>query len=76
MARTLTAANAIITLSVDEVFDTPFQLQQFQADDMFDTEDAEPVEVRIGVDGFKSSGFTPSMSSNTWFSPAMPQMNL
>ena len=24
----------------------------------------------------KSSGFTPSMSSNVWFSPAMPQMNL
>jgi hypothetical protein len=24
----------------------------------------------------KSPGFTPSMSSNTWFSPAMPQMNL
>jgi len=24
----------------------------------------------------KSTGLTPSMSSNVWFSPAMPQMNL
>jgi len=24
----------------------------------------------------KSTGFTPSMSSITWFSPAIPQMNL
>jgi hypothetical protein len=66
MARTLTAANAIITFDVPDVFDTPFQLQQFQADDMFDTEDAEPVEVRIGVDGFKSSGFTPFLTKQTY----------
>src|SRR5580692_6656525 len=66
MARTLTAANAIITFDVPDVFDTPFQLQQFQADDMFDTEDAEPVEARIGVDGFKSSGFTPFLTKQTF----------
>lgn len=66
MARTLTAANAIIMFDVPDVFDTPFQLQQFQADDMFDTEDAEPVEVRKGVDGFKSSGFTPFLTKQTY----------
>lgn len=66
MARTLTSANAVITFSVPDVFDADFQLQQFQADDSFDTEDAEPVEVRKGVDGFKSSGFTPFLTKQTY----------
>ena len=33
-------------------------------------------ELRPPENHLKSAGFTPSMSSNTWFSPAMPQMNL
>ena len=32
--------------------------------------------LRLPGNHFKSAGFTASMSSNVWFSPAMPQMNL
>lgn len=66
MARTLTSANSVITLNVPDVFDAPFQLQGYMADDAFDTEDAEPVEARMGVDGKKSSGFTPFMTKQTF----------
>lgn len=65
MARTITSANdtfiinvpglgALVGLSSDQ-----FQVQGFASDDAFDIEDSNPVEVRKGVDGKKSSGFTP-----------------
>jgi hypothetical protein len=57
MARTITSANAIFMLSVTDVFDTPVQLQGFSADDVFDTEAVDPVEVLMGVDGVMSAGF-------------------
>jgi hypothetical protein len=57
MARTLTAANAIITLAVTGVFDTPQQLQGFAADDIFNTPAIEAAEVSMGVDGVLSGGF-------------------
>lgn len=66
MARSITSANSVITLDVPDVFDAPFQLQGYMADDSFDTEDAEPVEARMGVDGKKSSGFTPFMTKQTY----------
>jgi hypothetical protein len=65
MARSITSANSIFTLNVPDVFDAPFQLQQFKADDAFDTEDVNPVEVRKGVDGRKASGYTPYNTKQT-----------
>jgi len=64
--RTLTAANAVITLSVPDVFDADFQLQGFMSEDAFDTDDAEPVQSRIGVDGKKSDGFVPFLTLQTY----------
>lgn len=64
--RTITAANAVITLSVPDVFDAPFQLQGFMSEDAFDTDDAEPVQSRIGVDGIKSDGFVPFLTLQTF----------
>lgn len=53
----LTAANAIITLTVPNVFDTPQQLQQFAADDIFSSAQIEAGEGSMGVDGNYSAGF-------------------
>lgn len=53
----LTAANAIITLVAPGVFNTPQQLQQFAADDIFNTPAIEAAEKSMGVDGILSAGF-------------------
>lgn len=57
MAKSLTAANAIILISVPGLFNVAQQLQQFAADDIFGTEPVERTEVAMGVDGFLSAGF-------------------
>lgn len=57
MARSITAANAIVTITVPGVFQAPQQLQQFSADDIFDTETLKNIEVQMGVDGFLSGGW-------------------
>jgi hypothetical protein len=56
---TLTSANSEFILNVPDVFAGPVVLQGYATDDAFDTEDVNPVEAKIGVDGRKSSGFTP-----------------
>lgn len=67
MARSITSANDTFTLVVgagqSAVFTAPIQVQGFATDDAFDIEDAKPVEVRKGVDGRKSSGYTPYLVS-------------
>lgn len=67
MARTITSANDVFTLSVRAtadgsiLFTAPIQVQGFATDDAFDIEDSNPVEARKGVDGRMSVGFTPFM---------------
>lgn len=53
----ITGANATIFLTVPGVFDTPQQLQQFAADDIYDLDQIQSVETQMGVDGFLSGGF-------------------
>jgi len=53
----LTAANAVITLSQATLFPTPQQLQGFAADDVTDMEPAKILEHLMGVDGVLSFGF-------------------
>lgn len=57
MPGTITAANAVFTLAVNGVFNVAQQLQQFSADDVFDTEAVESAEIMMGVDGHLSAGF-------------------
>lgn len=57
MAKTLTAANAVIMLTVDPIIRVPQQLQGFAADDVFNTDAIETAEVSMGVDGVLSGGF-------------------
>ena len=54
---TLTSANAIITLTIPNLYSTPQQLQQFAADDMSDMNPIKTVETVMGVDGMLSGGF-------------------
>lgn len=60
MAKTLTAANSVIMLTVEGLFDTPVQLQGFAADDIFDTDQLESAETVMGVDGKLSAGWVPA----------------
>lgn len=55
--KSLTAANAVITISVDDLIPTPVQLQGFSADDVFDFESLKIAETSMGVDGKLSAGF-------------------
>lgn len=57
MARTLTNANSILTLTVGDLDIGPVQLQGFGTNDMFDTTAIKSAEVIVGVDGVKSQGY-------------------
>lgn len=59
MARSLTAANAVLTLAVAGLFNTPRLIQGFATDDVFDTENVQSVETMMGVDGRLSAGWVP-----------------
>lgn len=53
----ITAANAVLTLSIPPLFPVPQQLQQFDVDDVYDVPQIKSVEVKMGVDGVLSGGF-------------------
>jgi hypothetical protein len=53
----LTAANAIVTLTAPGVYNTPFTLQEYAADDIFSSPQIEAGEGSMGVDGVYSAGF-------------------
>jgi hypothetical protein len=53
----LTAANAVITLTIPGVFNRPQQLQQFAVDDVADVDTLTVAETAMGVDGFLSGGY-------------------
>ena len=55
--RTVTAANSIVLFSAEGYFDTPIQLQGFQAENAFSFSDATIGETRMGVDGKQSGGW-------------------
>lgn len=59
---TLTAANSEFILINPSVFAGPVLVQGYMVDDAFGTEDVSPAEAKIGVDGRKSSGFTPFLT--------------
>lgn len=59
MAKTITSANASLSLSVPGVFPVPVPIEGFATDDAFDTENVAPTEAVMGVDGNLSGGYTP-----------------
>jgi hypothetical protein len=56
MARSLTTANSVLTLSCPTLDIVAVQIQGFGTDDAFDTTAVKPVEAIIGIDNKKSSG--------------------
>lgn len=53
----ISAANAVIVLTIPTLNPVPFQLQGFGPDDVFSLDDIELVETSMGVDGILSGGF-------------------
>lgn len=53
----ITSANAVIMLSLQPIFPSPVQLQQFAADNIFGTDPIEAAEESMGVDGYLTAGF-------------------
>lgn len=53
----ITSANAVIMLTAPGVFDLPYQLQQFAADNIYGTDPIVVGESMMGVDGHLTAGF-------------------
>lgn len=62
----ITSANAIVTLTVAGLYDTPVQLQGFAAEDIFDMAMATHAETVMGADGRKTAGYVPTMRTQTF----------
>lgn len=62
--RTITAANSVLYISVAGLYPVPQRIQGFSADDITDTDNVEPTETSMGVDGRLSFG---------WAAVAVPQ---
>ncbi len=56
MAKTLTAANAVIMIGVTGLFGVSQQLQGFATDDVYDVDQVDAGEAIMGVDGKLSGG--------------------
>ena len=56
---TLTTANSAVSLVVRGLFPVPQRLQGYATDDSFSTDDVQPMEVQMGVDGQLSAGYVP-----------------
>ena len=55
-ASTITSANAVVTITVAQLFPTPVLLQGFSTDKAWDTSAVVVTETQIGVDGRKTAG--------------------
>jgi hypothetical protein len=55
-SSTITAANSVVTMTVQGLFSTPVQLQGYSADKAWDTGSIVTTETQIGVDGRKTAG--------------------
>lgn len=55
--RTITAANSVLLLSVQGLFDVPQRIQGFSADNITSTDSLASKETLMGVDGRLSAGW-------------------
>ncbi|AOM39680.1 MULTISPECIES: phage tail fiber protein [Xenorhabdus] len=67
MANSITAADAIITLSVTNLYPSGVQLQGFAADNIYGTEALELAETVRGADGKLSAGFIYGNIAQTFY---------
>lgn len=59
---TITAANSEFVIVCPQVFAVPQVIEGYATEDAFDTEEVTIAEVKVGVDGKKSEGFTPFLT--------------
>jgi hypothetical protein len=62
----LTAANAVITLTIPGLFNSPVQLQGFSAQNIYEMPSIEINQTQMGVDGKLSAGFVYNPISQTF----------
>lgn len=60
MPRTITSANAILTITCTDVFPVPQLIQGFATEDAWSIAPYETARAFKGVDGKKSAGFVPA----------------
>lgn len=65
MAKTITSTNSEYTLVIPGVFPVGQPLQGYAADDAFSNEAPDFAEIRMGVDGIMSAGYTPAPTKQT-----------
>lgn len=65
-AKTITSANAIITIVIAGLYDSPRQLQGFAADNIYDVPAQDEAETLMGVDGVLSGGFVYNPTEQTF----------
>lgn len=75
----ITSANAVVILTVENLYPNGIQLQNFATDSSFAVDDATLAEARMGVDGHLAAGYTPAPRNVTITleagSPNLEQMN-
>lgn len=55
--NTITAADAVYTLVIDDLYPSGVVLHGFSADNVYSTNDLQLAETVLGVDGYLSAGF-------------------
>lgn len=56
----ITSANAVIVMTVEDLYPAGVQLQQFATDQAMDSDDHEYAQSRMGVDGNLAAGYVPN----------------
>lgn len=57
--KTITSANAVLIITVEDIYPNGVEVQKFAADAAFATSDLTLAETRMGVDGQLAAGYTP-----------------
>lgn len=60
MARTITAANVVVTLTQKDLFSVDYQFSGYSADKVWSSAAVKMAEHVMGVDGHLSRGYTPN----------------
>jgi len=61
MSGNITAANAILALTITGIYVTPRAISGFASDEAFDFPDVDVTEGMMGVDGTFSAGYVPAV---------------
>lgn len=74
----ITSANAILILTVEDLYPAGIQITNFSTDAMLSSDDMEIAQARMGVDGGLAAGYTPNPFNLTInleaSSPSLPIM--